>query len=203
MAKGRLFILSAPSGAGKTTLAKRLVASLPDLVISISHTTRPRRNGEEHGVDYWFVTPEEFQAMIEAGEFLEYARVFGNMYGTSRTAVEEKLDQGLNVLLDIDWQGARSVREHMPGVISIFILPPSLVELERRLRARGQDSDSVVEQRMQEAAEEMSHHGEYDYKVINDDLDRAAADLAAIVTGRGDSLRNVKVDMRALLGETA
>lgn len=203
MAKGRLFILSAPSGAGKTTLAKRLVASLPDLVISISHTTRPRRNGEEHGVDYWFVTPREFQAMIEAGEFLEYARVFGNMYGTSRTAVEEKLDQGLNVLLDIDWQGARSVREHMPGVISIFILPPSLAELERRLRARGQDSDNVVEQRMQEAAEEMSHHGEYDYKVINDDLDRAAADLTAIVTGRGDSLRNIEVDMQALLGETA
>lgn len=202
MAKGRLFILSAPSGAGKTTLAKRLVSYRPDMVLSVSHTTRPMRNGEQHGVDYWFVSPQEFQAMIDAGEFLEYAQVFGNMYGTSRGAVEEQLARGLNVLLDIDWQGARSVRRHMPDVISIFILPPSLPELERRLRARGQDSESVVERRMREAAEEMSHYDEYDYKVINDDLERAAEDLTAIVAGRGEALRDTKVDVRALLGET-
>jgi len=201
MAKGRLFILSAPSGAGKTTLAKRLIAAVPDMVLSVSHTTRPKRNGEQHGVDYWFVSPADFQAMIERGEFLEHAQVFGNLYGTSRAGVETQLERGLDVLLDIDWQGARSVRQHMPEVVSIFILPPSLAELERRLRGRGQDSDSVVEGRMRKAVEEMSHHQEYDYKVINDDLDRATADLISIIDGHGETLRNVQIDMRSLVGE--
>ncbi len=203
MAIGRLFILSAPSGAGKTTLARRLIESLPDMVLSVSHTTRPKRNGEQHGVDYWFVSAEEFRAMKEGGEFLEHAEVFGNLYGTSKESVDEQLQLGRNVLLDIDWQGARSVRQRMPGVTSIFILPPSLAELEHRLRSRGQDSDSVVEGRMREAAEEMSHHVEYDYKVVNDDLDRATADLIAIVSGQGDHLREIDADMRELLGETA
>lgn len=203
MTKGRLFIISAPSGAGKTTLAKRLIASQPNMVLSVSHTTRPERNGEQHGVDYWFVSRDEFLSMIEKGDFLEYAEVFGNLYGTSKAAIARQLAQGQDVLLDIDWQGARSVREHMPGVVSIFILPPSLVELERRLRGRGQDSESVVQGRMKKAAQEMSHYQEYDYIVVNDDLDRASADLETIISGRGEELRNANVDMRSLLGDTA
>ncbi len=203
MTKGRLFILSAPSGAGKTTLAKRLIASQPNMVLSVSHTTRPERNGEQHGVDYWFVSRDEFLSMIEQGDFLEYAEVFGNLYGTSKAAIARQMAQGRDVLLDIDWQGARSVREHMPEVVSIFILPPSLMELERRLRGRGQDSESVVQGRMKKAAQEMSHYQEYDYIVVNDDLDRANADLETIISGRGDELRNANVDMRSLLGDRA
>jgi guanylate kinase len=172
-------------------------------VLSVSHTTRPERNGEQHGVDYWFVSRDEFLSMIEKGDFLEYAEVFGNLYGTSKAAIARQLEQGHDVLLDIDWQGARSVREHMPEVVSIFILPPSLMELERRLRGRGQDSESVVQGRMKKATQEMSHYQEYDYIVVNDDLDRASADLETIISGRGDELRNANVDMRSLLGDTA
>lgn len=183
MTKGELFIISAPSGAGKTTLARRLNEALPDTAFSISHTTRPQRQTEVHGVDYYFVSETEFREMVERGEFLEYARVFGNLYGTSKAAVRRLMEQGKTVLLDIDWQGARDIRRKMPGCGSIFILPPTLDELERRLRERGQDSDDVIRQRMQQAKDEMQHADEYEFVVVNDDFDRALQELCAIVSG--------------------
>lgn len=182
MSHGRLFIISAPSGAGKTTLARRLVDELADTVLAVSHTTRPRRPGEADGVDYFFVDRGRFESMVEDGEFLEYAEVFGNLYGTSRTEVERHLDAGRNVLLDIDWQGARKVRCRTPEVRSIFVLPPSSRELERRLRARGQDADEVIATRMQQAEDEMSHRHEYDFEVVNDELDKAMEELRRIVS---------------------
>lgn len=182
MSYGQLYIISAPSGAGKTTLAKRLVEEMGDTVLSVSHTTRPKRRGEDHGTDYFFVDRDQFENMVAADEFLEYAEVFGNLYGTARSGVEGLLRSGKNVLLDIDWQGARKVRLQMPEVQSIFVLPPSRDELERRLRVRGQDSDKVIANRMREATEEMSHHDEYDHVVVNDDLDRALAELKSIVS---------------------
>jgi guanylate kinase len=182
--RGNLFIISAPSGAGKTTLARRLNESLPKTAFSISHTTRPRRRNETDGVDYQFVSEEAFRGMVDRGEFLEYARVFGNWYGTSKAAVRSLVAQGKTVLLDIDWQGARHVRRKMPGCLSIFILPPSLEELERRLRARAQDADSVIQERMEQARDEIRHAGEYEFVVVNDDFDRALAELCAIVSGQ-------------------
>lgn len=183
VSKGDLFIISAPSGAGKTTLARRLNEALPETAFSISHTTRPQRRNETHGVDYYFVSEAEFLEMVERGEFLEYARVFGNLYGTSKAAVRRLMQQGKTVLLDIDWQGARHIRRKMPDCGSIFILPPSLDELERRLRDRGQDSEDVIRQRMQLARNEMQHADEYDFVVVNDDLDGALGELCAIVSG--------------------
>jgi guanylate kinase len=181
--RGNLFIISAPSGAGKTTLARGLNEALPNTAFSISHTTRPQRRNEIHGVDYYFVSEQEFLGMVERGEFLEYARVFGNWYGTSKAAVRGLMEQGKTVLLDIDWQGAREVRRKMPDCGSIFILPPTKEELERRLRSRGQDSDEVIRQRMQQARDEMQHAGEYDFVVVNDDFERALKELCAIVSG--------------------
>jgi len=181
--QGDLFIISAPSGAGKTTLARRLNEALPSTAFSISHTTRPQRRSETHGVDYYFVSETEFRDMIERGEFLEHALVFGNLYGTSKAAVDRLMEQGKTVLLDIDWQGARHIRREMPGCGSIFILPPSLEELERRLRERGQDSNTEIRRRMQQARDEMQHAGEYEFVVVNDDFDRALRELCAIVSG--------------------
>jgi guanylate kinase len=203
MRSGELFIISAPSGAGKTTLVKRLVGSMPDLVFSVSHTTRPCRPGEVDGQDYHFVDRATFEEMAGRGEFLEYAEVFGNLYGTARSAVGQQMAAGKTVLLDIDWQGARKVREAMPGARSIFILPPSRRELERRLRDRGQDSDEVIARRMRDAAAEMSHHGEYDFIVVNDDLESALADLGAIVQNRPQQTRAVEVDLRALVAQAS
>jgi guanylate kinase len=181
--RGGLFIISAPSGAGKTTLARGLNEALPNTAFSISHTTRPQRRNEVHGVDYYFVSEREFREMVERGEFLEYARVYGNWYGTSMAAVKELMDQDKVVLLDIDWQGARDVRLRMPGSVSIFILPPSLEELEKRLRERDQDSDEVIQQRMEQARDEMQHADEYEFVVVNDDFNRALDKLCAIVSG--------------------
>lgn len=165
-----------------------------DTVLAVSHTTRPRRPGETDGVDYFFVDRPRFEAMVANAEFLEYAEVFGNLYGTSKAEVDRTLEAGRNVLLDIDWQGARKVRQRIPSARSIFVLPPSRRELERRLRARGQDSDEVIARRMQQAEDEMSHRGEYDYRVVNDDLEEAMAELRSIVSGRVDDSVKVTIE---------
>ncbi len=181
---GTLYIISAPSGAGKTSLVKALVDTMPGLAISVSHTTRPRRDGETDGVDYHFIDADAFQTMVDAGDFLEHAWVFGNAYGTARSSVEAELQAGTDVILEIDWQGARQVRDALPGAVSVFILPPSRDELERRLRARGKDSEEVIARRLQEAQGEMSHYDEYDYLVVNDAFGHALEELVAVVRAR-------------------
>ncbi|MEO5347210.1 MAG: guanylate kinase [Magnetococcus sp. YQC-9] len=194
--KGFVLILSAPSGAGKSTLARILNGRHEGLLTSVSTTTRRPRPGEHEGEAYFFVDAETFQARIAQGEFLEWAQVFGNYYGTSRAFVEQALARGEVVVLDIDWQGARQVRANMGAedVVSVFILPPSLAHLTERLSARGQDAPEVIERRMAQAAAEVSHWGEYDYIVNNDDLDRAGDELAAIVTV--ERLRRTRADGR-------
>ncbi|MHB8535056.1 MAG: guanylate kinase, partial [Sulfuricaulis sp.] len=196
--KGRLFIFSAASGTGKTSLAKALVERMPEAAFSVSHTTRAPRPGEEHGVHYYFVNPTQFDEMVAAERFLEHAKVFDNSYGTSRAATENLLRQGKNIILDIDWQGARAIKEKMPESVSVFILPPSRAALEERLSARGQDSPEVIARRMRDAVSEMSHYKEFDYVVVNDDFDAALADLTAIIRGQG-SPRPVQVDIQSLL----
>jgi guanylate kinase len=181
MAHGILFIISAPSGAGKTSLVKALRESLPDLAVSVSHTTRAQRPGELDGRDYFFVQQTDFESMIAAGEFIEHANVFDNWYGTSRKSIETLLSSGSDVILEIDWQGARQVRALMPQSRSIFILPPSLGELELRLSRRGQDEADTIARRMRDAISEMSHYAEYDYVVINDAFEHAIADMVAII----------------------
>jgi len=200
MDKGRLFIFSAASGTGKTSLAKALIESMSNLAFSVSHTTRPPRAGEQHGTHYYFVNQEQFDEMVAADRFLEHATVFGNFYGTSRAAVENMLRQGKNVILDIDWQGAHAIKEKMPESVSIFILPPSRAELKARLIKRGQDSREVIESRMRQAMAEMAHYPEFDHVVVNDDFDSALGDLRAIITGVG-SPRPLNVDIQALLSD--
>ncbi len=181
--KGNLFIVSAPSGAGKSTLVNAVLAEDPQLALSISFTTRPPRSGEENGREYHFVDRKTFEAMLERGEFLESAEVHGNRYGTSQKWISETRAKGLDILLEIDWQGARQLRRAFPDAISIFILPPSpvLPELERRLRGRGQDANAVIERRLHDAREEISHAAEFDYVIINKQFEEARRDLAAIV----------------------
>ncbi len=176
-----LLIVAAPSGTGKTSLVTSLVDLLPGIVVSVSHTTRPRRSQEQNGVHYYFVDQRAFAALIEADQFLEHARVFDHQYGTTRAAVEAQLAQGLDVILEIDWQGAAQVRARMPECVSIFILPPSRKVLEERLRSRAQDSDEIIARRMRAAVAEMRHYAEFDYLVINDDFERALDALKAIV----------------------
>lgn len=182
MAQGSLFIVSAPSGAGKTSLVRALMERMEGLAFSVSHTTRPMRPGEQDGRDYHFVTVETFEAMIGAGEFLEHARVFDNYYGTSLAAVQAQLARGEDVFLDIDWQGARQVREQLPEAYGVFILPPSRAALESRLQGRGQDGPEVIARRMRDAVSEAAHYDEYDYLIINDEFDTALGELGAIVT---------------------
>jgi len=179
--KGQLYIISAPSGAGKTSLVSALLRSESDLGLSVSHTTRPQRPNENNGVHYHFTEKSAFEAMISRDEFLEYANVFGNYYGTSHAAIEDVLDTGHDLILEIDWQGAQQVRKKHDQVRSIFILPPSREALLARLKGRGSDSDEVIARRSAEAIEEMSHHDEADYLVINDNFDTALADLQAII----------------------
>ena len=180
--RGLMFVLSSPSGAGKTTLSERLLKTDKDIVLSISATTRPRRPGEAHGQDYYFVSEEEFFRMRDAGEFLEWANVFGNYYGTPRPLVEATLRQGKDVLFDIDWQGAQQLDEVAgEDVVKVFILPPSREELELRLRRRAQDPEEVVQKRMAKANSEMSHWAEYDYVIVNYDLDESEALLKSIL----------------------
>ena len=181
-AQGTLYIISAPSGAGKTSLVKALLEKDAKVRVSVSHTTRAPRDGEVDGVAYNFVSLAEFDQVIDAGQFLEYAEVFTNKYGTSKLWVEEQLAAGIDVILEIDWQGAQQVREKMPNALSIFILPPSRTELERRLTGRGTDSAEIIAGRMAQAESEMSHFGEFDYLVINDQFDDALNQLQAIFT---------------------
>ena len=178
---GTLYTISAPSGAGKTSLVRELLATVEGLTLSISHTTRPRRDGETDGVDYHFVDNATFDRMVAERAFLEHARVFGNQYGTSRAVVDERLKAGYDVLLEIDWQGARQVRSAVADAVSIFVLPPSRDALLERLTGRGQDSADVIEQRMAAAIAEMSHHEDADYLVINDVFTDALRDLGAII----------------------
>lgn len=184
-----LFVLAAPSGAGKTTLVHALVKRNPDLKFSISYTTRKRRVNEEDGRDYFFVEPDEFHRLQKSGELLESALVFDNYYGTSRSQVEEHLGNGRSVVLEIDWQGAQQVRESMPDALSVFILPPSVTELERRLRDRKTDSDEVIARRLSDALGDMSHWNEFDFAIINDDLDLAVGQLEDVLTGGGEANR--------------
>ncbi len=182
MSKGTLFTVSAPSGAGKTSLVKALLARDSRIQVSVSHTTRAMRPGEVEGKDYCFIDHAGFESMVGAGDFLEHAQVFENYYGTSKAWVETMLDQGVDVILEIDWQGAAQVRELMPQAQGIFILPPSRPALRERLQGRGQDDSEVIERRMQEAISEMSHYTESQWLVINDDFEQALAELHQIIS---------------------
>ena len=188
MPKGRLYVVSAPSGAGKTSLVKALMEREPRIRFSVSYTTRPQRPNEIPGRDYHFVSLERFNEMIEKQEFLEHAKVFDNCYGTAVHTVLEALANGEQLLLEIDWQGARQVRARIPEACSIFILPPSRRALEERLKARSTDSDEVIRRRLRDAAEDLGHWNEFDYVVVNDRFDQAVADLQAIVEERGGYL---------------
>jgi guanylate kinase len=201
MKRGRLIVISAPSGAGKTSLVKARLAGEPQLRLSVSHTTRQRRPTEEDGREYHFVTVPEFQRLIAAGAFLEYARVFDNFYGTAREFVQQQLDAGHDVLLEIDWQGARQVRRALPECVSVFILPPSRRSLAERLARRATDTAEVIARRLADAASDMSHYSEFDYVVVNDDFAQAVAQLKDIAEGRGESLRSDRAQLATLLQE--
>jgi guanylate kinase len=201
MKRGRLFVVSAPSGAGKTSLVKKLLEDDPRLQLSISHTTRKRRPTEAEGREYHFVSAAQFRQLEARGEFLEHARVFDNLYGTARGFVEQQLQAGHDVLLEIDWQGARQVRAHMPQCVSVFILPPSRQALAQRLARRATDSAEVIARRLAEAASDMSHYREFDYVVVNDDFAQAVADLKRIVAGRGEDLRSERAQLAPLVAE--
>ena len=181
MSEGRLFIVTAPSGAGKTSLIRELLSREERLAVSISHTTRPMRKGEENSVDYYFVSPEEFEQISEQDGFLERAEVFDHRYGTSRTEVERLQSEGFDVILEIDWQGAQRVRQKMPEAVSIFILPPSLAVLEARLRNRGTDDDGVISQRLAQARSDILHCRDFDHCVINDDFEEAVEQLRTLI----------------------
>ena len=193
---GKLFVFAAPSGAGKTTLVNALLENHPELRFSISYTTREPRSNEANEVDYLFVSEDEFMQLRDQGEMLEYAEVFDNYYATSRSQVDKHLSEGHNVILEIDWQGAAQVRSSMPECVSIFILPPSLEELGRRLRDRRTDSANVIERRLRDAVSDMSHWDEFDHVIINDKLEQAVADLEEVLAGTGDSSSTANIDLR-------
>lgn len=196
--KGTLFIVSAPSGAGKTSLLKALVEVDAEINVSVSHTTREMRPGEQDGVDYHFMDQARFLEMIGEGAFLEHAKVFDNYYGTSESELRARLDQGQDLVLEIDWQGARQVRERIPEAISIFVLPPDPQALHDRLSARGQDSEAVIERRMRDAKSEMSHFAEFDYLIVNEDFELALVELQSIVRAARlrQSVQSVKLKER-------
>lgn len=197
--QGTLYTISAPSGAGKTSLVAELLKRTPRLGVSVSHTTRTKRPGEQDGVNYHFVDHAEFKKMLEASAFLEHAQVFDNFYGTSQQWVESQLAAGEDVILEIDWQGAQQVRRLMPDTVAIFIMPPSKEALNERLTGRGQDDSAVIQRRMDAAVAEMSHYVESDYLVINDDFNTALADLEAIVRSHRLSLTSQQLRHQALL----
>ncbi len=196
---GTLYIVSAPSGAGKTSLVKALLEQDQQICVSVSHTTRDMRPGEVDGKDYNFVEMAEFDAMIGRSEFLEYAEVFTNKYGTSQVWVEQQLEQGQDVILEIDWQGAQQVRRLMPKSVSVFILPPSTEALRERLTGRGQDAEEVINHRMSQAVSEMSHYGAFDYLIINDDFQLALAELQSVFAGQRLTLNRQQRKHQALL----
>jgi len=181
---GSLFIVAAPSGAGKTSIVKELIKNLDKVETSISHTTREKRPLEKNGVDYFFISDQEFRKMIKNGEFIEYAHVFNNFYGTSVTQIDARLKSGIDVVLDIDWQGAQQIKRLFPSSVGVFILPPSLDALQERLHSRAQDKVEVIKKRMQEAQSEMSHYVEFDYLIVNDDFSRAVSELISIVKSK-------------------
>ena len=199
--RGILYTVSAPSGAGKTSLVKALLDQCPELQVSVSHTTRAQRPGEINGVNYHFIDRAEFTSMIDRGEFLELAEVFGNLYGTSQRWVEETLIAGRDVILEIDWQGAQQIRRLMPDSISIFILPPSLKALQERLQGRGQDDSVVIEKRMAQAHDEIAHYTEADYLVVNDVFDKALADPTAIIRAQTLQLKYQLGNLQRLLSD--
>jgi guanylate kinase len=201
MKRGRLFVIAAPSGAGKTSLVKALLASTPSLRLSVSHTTRQRRPTEQEGREYHFVSVPEFERLRAAGEFLEHARVFDNFYGTSRAFVGQQLAAGHDVVLEIDWQGAQQVRRAMPQCASVFILPPSRATLAERLARRATDTAEVIARRLADAAGDMSHYREFDYVVVNDDFERAVEDLKRIVAGDAKDLRSDRPQLASLLAQ--
>ena len=199
--RGTLYTVSAPSGAGKTSLVKALVEASDQLSVSVSHTTRDIRPGEKDGVNYHFVSHQQFETMLAEDAFLEYAEVFGNYYGTSRQWVEDTLNSGADVILEIDWQGAQQIHQLVPDALAIFILPPSLAALQERLTGRGQDDLAIIEARMNEAVNEMSHYLEADYLVINDNFDAALQDLITILRSSRLTLKQQQLRHRPLLDE--
>ncbi len=199
--QGKLFVFAAPSGAGKTTLVNALVTKhQEELRFSISYTTREPRVNEANGVDYLFVKKNEFMRLRDNGEMLEHAQVFDNFYATSRSQVEKHLADNHSVILEIDWQGAQQVRESMPDCVTIFIFPPSLAELERRLRDRGTDSAAVIDRRLQDSRSDMAHWDEFDHVIVNDDLDQAIIDLEAVLDGDGDASATSNPELRRAVG---
>lgn len=196
--RGKLYVIAAPSGGGKTSLLQALMKKRPALRFSVSCTTRKPRTHEQDGRDYHFISRAEFERLIAAGEFVEHADVFGNLYGTRRSVVEAALAAGQDLILDIDWQGARQVRERLPEAVQIFILPPSRAELERRLRGRGTDSEEAIARRLAESVLEMSHWRDFDYVIVNRDFDEALGELEAIFDGRGEAARSDRPGLAGL-----
>ena len=197
--RGRLFVIAAPSGAGKTSLVKALLQRKPELHVSISYTTRKMRPTEADGREYHFISVTDFQQLVDQGLLLEYAQVFDNFYGTGRRPVETELARGNNVVLEIDWQGAQQVRKSLPECVTIFVLPPSRASLEERLRNRRTDSEEVIARRLRDAVGDMSHWNEFNYVVVNDDFQRAIEDLVSIVEGRGEALDAHRPQLQGLL----
>ena len=187
------FIIAAPSGCGKTSLVKALMERSKNLSVSVSYTTRKSRKGEVNGENYHFVSKATFAQMITNNDFVEYAEVFGNMYGTARSSINEKLNANIDIVLEIDWQGARQVRKNMPDTVSIFILPPSKDALLDRLKNRGQDDDEIISKRMENAEREMSHYEEFDYIIINEQFDSALSDLMNIIDDFGNNIKNTEL----------
>jgi len=200
-ASGQLYIIAAPSGAGKTSLVGGLIARKADVRVSVSHTTRAMRRGEQDGADYFFISEAEFSGMVKQHVFLEYAEVFGNLYGTSKHKIDETLSTGTDVILEIDWQGARQVRKLRPDVISVFIIPPSLASLRQRLEKRGQDSAEVIAGRLQKAVRDIAHYREFDYLIVNDQFEEALNNLEAIFTCHRLQLRRQQASLRERLDE--